>query len=160
MGKSHWHTVPMSTNVTGRATTFVAAIPASAFASGEPVEYYVEAGDGTNSGRALAHEGTRSVTVLDQTGSQVGGVKEISVQKEAESTLVSWSAAEGPAFTYRVYRGSDAEFTPGPDTYLTYVTAAQREFRDVTAKPGGTYVYKVVPVTVEGNNGPASPPGV
>ncbi|GAA3484792.1 hypothetical protein [Streptomyces yanii] len=85
------------------------------------MEYYIEASDGTNTGRGPAADGTRSVTVLEPTGSPVGNIKKVKVRDEAESTLVSWSAAAGPVFTYRVYRGSDEGSTPGPDTYLTCV---------------------------------------
>ncbi|WP_285705339.1 malectin domain-containing carbohydrate-binding protein [Microtetraspora sp. NBRC 16547] len=159
MGQQKWDAVPMRTNVVGRATTFVAAIPASAFAPGKPVEYYVEASDGANTGHSPANDGIHSVTVLEPAGPTVGGVEKITVQDEAESKLVNWSAADGPVFIYEVYRGSHEGFAPGPDTYLTYVPGVQREFRDATAEPGRKYVYKVVPVTFEGRSGPASPPG-
>lgn len=55
---------------------------------------------------------------------------------------------------YRVYRGTDAAFAIGPDTYAG--TSKGLSYKDTGLLPGTTYYYKITAVDVSGNEGAPS----
>ncbi len=68
------------------------------------------------------------------------------------ATLIAWSAPAGEVFWYRIYRSQQADFQPGPDTFLTYVAKGTTRFRDASEdfagrKRQGAWYYRVTAVS-------------
>jgi hypothetical protein len=84
---------------------------------------------------------------------------------QAQGSL-SWSKPAGEVLWYRIYRGKDAQFTPGPDTFLTYVAAGTTGFQDngldwSSRSLAGLWHYRVTAVALDGGESlPSTPVGV
>jgi hypothetical protein len=74
---------------------------------------------------------------------------------------LSWTPAEGDVHWYRIYRGSSAEFQPGPENFLTYVPKEVTEFQDNGPGSDGQPLkaprwYRVSAVDTDDNESPAT----
>jgi len=76
------------------------------------------------------------------------------------SNSIRWKATTG-AFWYRIYRGNKPDFKPGPENFVTYVTASMLSFIDgapgFDGKPlSGNQFYRITAVDKTGNESVAS----
>jgi hypothetical protein len=158
LGAAGWRHIAMDQNIAGEPYTFYGRIPRDDVTEAG-VEYYVSVSDGgrTAVAPAGAPDQTSSVTVLPSPGGPLPTVSRPSVSTDAHGALVSWSG-HGPVQEYRIYRGTTPGFSPGPESYLTYVASGQTRFRDSSARSGGPYSYRIVASTIDGRVGPPSAP--
>ena len=125
------------------------------------LEYYIEASDGNNTAVFPASSPAMPLSLVatdsrDQT--PPGRPGELAVKDQT----LHWSPATGDVFSYRIYRGSNPDFSPGPATLLTYVDKSTTRFKDGAAgfdgQPlRGVWYYRVSAVDFAGNEGPAAP---
>lgn len=157
-GSGSWNSLPMTCRT---KAVFTAALPASVFPP-QGLEYYVQATDGGNVGVAPASAPVLPLSiVLDPT--PVGPAPADPPALAQDQAWLSWTKPAGEVFWYRIYRGKDTRFTPGPDTFLTYVAAGTTRFQDngldLTGHAlAGVWHYRVTAVAADGGESPPSTP--
>jgi hypothetical protein len=157
-GPHEWTQVPMERRC---RAIFGCRIPGPQITS-SGLEYYVRASDGTNTGYF-------PVTAPAMPVSLVGERLPSTVVPGAPGTLaadkaaITWGAASGEVFIYRIYRSTSRGFAPSIANYLCFVPREMTRFvdseNDFADQPKrGTYVYRVTAVDKTGNEGPATEP--
>jgi len=157
LGAAGWSRIEMTRRI---KSVFVADIPSREL-SPVGLEYYIQATDGSNPAvfPASAPEMPFSLVTTDSLDRKPPGPPgELSVK---DRTL-QWKMATGDVFWYRIYRGSQPDFSPGGATLLTYVEKDTTDFKDFGAgfdgRPlQGVWYYRVTAVDSAGNESPATP---
>ena len=125
------------------------------------MEYYIHASDGRNASLfpVAGPEMPLSLITYPLPGAcATAAPRHLSVKEGS----LSWDSSPD-AFWYRIYRGDQRFFQPGPDTLLTYVEAGTTSFRDngfdlSGHKLVGTCSYAITAVDKEDRESPAGPP--
>jgi len=156
LGATQWKSLSMTRKV---KAIFTARIPADAIAAAG-VEYYIEATDGDNAARFPASAPTVNATILVESR-QNAAAPSTPKTIRAVGRRLSWTPAEGDVHWYRIYRGSSAEFQPGPENFLTYVPKEVTEFQDNGPGSDGQPLkaprwYRVSAVDTDDNESPAT----
>ncbi len=151
-GAPPWQVVPMKRRV---KAVFAVEIPANAITAAG-LEYYVEADDGDN--LAVYPNAPLQLTNWTQTPLSLvvwparPHTPAAPGDFRADGDAIAWSAPAGEVFWYRIYRSQQADFQPGPDTFLTYVAKGTTRFRDASEdfagrKRQGAWYYRVTAVS-------------
>ncbi len=151
-GAPQWQVVPMKRRV---KAVFTVEIPAKQITAAG-LEYYVEADDGDN--LAIYPNAPLQLTNWTQTPLSLvvcpaqPHAPATPGDFRAEGDAIAWSSPAGEVFWYRIYRSQQADFQPGPDTFLTYVANGTTRFRDASEdfagrKRQGAWYYRVTAVS-------------
>jgi len=141
-------------------SVFAAEIPGPQVTS-VGLEYYIRGTDGDNAAvfPPSAPEMPLSLVATESPARKPLGAPGPLTVKDR---VLEWVPGTGNAFLYRIYRGREPDFAPGPATLLTYVEGATTRFEDgapgFDGRPlsGRTY-YRISAVDRAGNESGASP---
>jgi hypothetical protein len=140
---------------------FAVSIPANEVGQAG-VEYYIEASDGSATSLFPASAPSQPLSVT--TFSSLKSAQAIKpIQLMASGQILIWTGAESTTHWYRIYRGVTPDFNAGPATYVTYVSASSKSFKDngegfdgVSLK--GKWYYRITVVDKAGNESMPSEP--
>jgi hypothetical protein len=157
-GHGSWNTLPMARRT---KAVFTAVLPASVIGP-EGLEYYVHATDGDNAGVGPVSAPAVPLSLISDP-TPVGPVPAGPAALAQDKGSLSWSKPAGEVFWYRIYRSNDAQFRPGPDTFLTYVAAGTTRYQDngldwAGHSLAGTWHYCVTAVAADGGESSPSNP--
>ena len=132
-------------------SVFTASLDTAGFAD-TGIEYYITVSDGDNQSvwPATAPQLNAVCTVSEDP--QGAHAVKAPMEITAENGEISWSAAEGDVFWYRIYRSDDPDFEPSMANFITYVEGNTTQFSDVDRDIDGsklsdqTMYYKVTAV--------------
>jgi len=124
-GEKAWKRIAMDRKV---KAIFAAEIPGREITD-HGVEYYVEAGDGTNKGSFPA-TGAEQPLSLVACSATTGSAPKAPENCVVRSGSLTWEAGDKSVYWYRIYRSSEPNFKPGPATFVTFVAAGTTSFKD------------------------------
>ena len=158
LGARDWVQMPMDRRC---RAIFGSRIPGSAVTT-SGLEYYVQASDGTSAGYfPVTAPALPASLVAERLPSDLvpGLPGNIGLNQGA----ISWSAAPGNCFFYRIYRSTNRDFAPSIANYLCFGPREKTSFvdseNDFTDQPKrGTYYYRVTAVDKTGYESAATEP--
>ena len=132
-------------------SVFTASLDTAGFAN-TGIEYYITVSDGDiQSVWPATAPQLNAVCTVSEDPQGAHAVK-APMEITAENGEISWSAAEGDVFWYRIYRSDDPDFEPSMANFITYVEGNTTQFSDVDRDIDGsklsdqTMYYKVTAV--------------
>ena len=158
LGAPVWVALPMKRRC---RAIFAARIPADAVAT-KGLEYQIVARVGGMKATypVTAPEFSALITVEAGTPTAPPAVPQW-LPVDADGKTLHWAPANGNIRWQRIYRCKDANFTPGRDTFLTYVSKNTHAFTD--GEPDfedrpltGTYYYRITALDRLGNESQAT----
>jgi hypothetical protein len=159
-GASAWVRLPMTRRC---RAIFAARIPAAALST-NGIEYQIVANVGAMKAMypVTAPELSAMITVETGTPTPPPSAPK-SLVMDADGKTMRWSTAPENVFWQRIYRSKDANFTPGRDTFLTYVYKNTLAFAD--GDPDfedhpltGSYYYRITALDRLGNESEPTAP--
>jgi hypothetical protein len=150
-GELAWNNLKMERKT---KAVFAATIPDNAVGE-KGVEYFVEASDETSTSLFPASSPSQALSVATFSNPELG-TSLIPTKVVVKDQSLTWNEAGEKAYWIRIYRSNQENFTAGPATYVTYVAATTKSFKDngegfdgSTLK--GNWYYRVTAVDKAGN---------